>query len=48
MQKYVYDQQVTAKEFMQRATNAAAKEKARKQYPDDYSMQKYDYEQFIN
>ena len=44
MQKYTYDKQLAAKKYMKSVTNSSAKAKTRREYPNDYSMQKYTYD----
>ena len=44
MQKYVYDKQISAKQYMRSVSSSSAKSRALRQYPNDYSMQKYIYD----
>jgi hypothetical protein len=44
MQKYIYNNQSSAKNYMDSTTNSDAKYKARREYPNDYTMQKYTYD----
>ena len=44
MQKYVYDKQVSAKQYMETVTDNELKKTAKEKYPSDYEMQKYIYE----
>ena len=48
MQKYTYDRQLKAKEYMQQATDEKAKSVALEKYPTDYTMQKYTYDNFVS
>ena len=45
MQKFTYEQQVSAKNYMKSVGNNAVKKVAQVKYPNDYSMQKYFYDQ---
>lgn len=45
MQKFIYDQQMEAYDFMQRKNASDIKVFAGKQYPDDYNMQKFVFNQ---
>ena len=45
MQKYIYDEQLEAKKFMQKASDEEIKKIAEREYPSDYSMQEYIYEE---
>ena len=47
MQKYIYDNQLSAKNYMKTVTNSNAKVKAKRKYPNDYSMQKYIYDNLV-
>jgi len=44
MQKYTYDKQFAAKNYMNSQPDNAAKQKAVREYLHDYSMQKYIYD----
>lgn len=44
MQKYTYDNQLSAKNYMNSVSNYSAKKQAEKEYPNDYLMQKYTYD----
>jgi len=45
MQKFTYDQQFAAKQYMAAMPNGAAKQAAIREYPYDYTMQKFTYDQ---
>ncbi|MBT7617960.1 MAG: hypothetical protein HN590_11820 [Calditrichaeota bacterium] len=45
MQKFTYDQQLSAKLYMEAMPNDSAKQSAIREYPYDYSMQKFTYDQ---
>ena len=47
MQKYTYDKQLSAKDYMKNQPNNSAKKKALREYPKDYSMQKYIYDRAL-
>ena len=47
MQQYVYNKQLAAKNYMETVSNSAAKSKAQRSYPYDYSMQKYVYDKIV-
>ena len=45
MQKFTYDQQLSAKQYMAAMPNDRAKQQAIRDYPYDYTMQKFTYDQ---
>jgi hypothetical protein len=47
MQQYIYNKQLADKEYMNNVTNYSAKAKAKSEYPNDYSMQKYIYDKLV-
>ena len=44
MQRYTYDEQLKAKRYMASVADSKARDAAISEYPDDYSLQKYVYE----
>jgi hypothetical protein len=48
MQKYTYDKQLSAKQYMNAQDNSAAKSRAQREYPNDYAMQKYTYDRILS
>jgi hypothetical protein len=44
MQKFTYDKQLSAKTYMNAQANNANKQAAIREYPGDYSMQKFTYD----
>jgi len=47
MQKHVYGQQLAAKNYINAMSSSSAKSLAKREYPYDYSMQKYTYDQAV-
>jgi hypothetical protein len=47
MQKFVYDKQVADKRYMSAMPETATKAAARREYPYDYSMQKFVYDRAV-
>lgn len=45
MQKFVYDQQIEAYNFMKKIPTSSIKSIAENKYPDDYNMQRFVYQQ---
>ncbi len=48
MEKYAYDKQLSAKQYMNAQGNSPAKSRAQREYPNDYAMKKYTYDRILS
>ena len=48
MQKYIYDEQLSAKQYMSTQDNSVARTRAQQEFANDYIMQMYTYDRILD